>query len=456
MKLANKIHLFTTVLFIALLILLSVAIYFSFSRMLFTSELERGNAEASQIAEGINQAPEAVEPQDLLRAYVPVNGMIRIIGSNGKSDISVTAKGQEKLVDKTIYFYKGERREIIEYDGIPYTFISHPIIWTNGEVVNLQVMESLAATHENLNVLRVVIIVVTLIATIPVFLSARLLSNFITRPITSMIDTMTEIQKNGEFKQIQLPKQSKDELYQMGTTFNDMMRLLKNNYEKQEQFVSNASHELNTPLTIIESYASLLKRRGKQQPETFDESVEAIHSEAVRMKELTRQLLQLARSDTQWNLVMTDISLIDIVNTSVRSFREAYKREIVVNVEAENQQDHPIIVKADQQKLKQVLFILLDNACKYSDELIKVNVKTKQDTAFIEVVDRGIGIPTSDLPKVFDRFYRVDKARTRKQGGSGLGLSLAKEIAVAMNGDVRLQSEEGLGTKASILLKIVF
>ena len=108
---------------------------------------------------------------------------------------------------------------------------------------------------------------VTLIALIPVLISSRFLSNFITNPVTSMIKTMTEIRQSGRFKTLKVEGSSKDELFQMGLTFNHMIELLEINFEKQQQFVSNASHELKTPLTIIESYASLLKRRGLNEPQ---------------------------------------------------------------------------------------------------------------------------------------------------------------------------------------------
>ncbi|MGV2787637.1 HAMP domain-containing protein, partial [Clostridium perfringens] len=158
-------------------------------------------------------------------------------------------------------------------------------------VVNIQVARSLAATMETLQVLRIVLVAVTAIALVPVIISTRILGRLIVQPITALLQTMREIRQRGRFRRIELKEKSKDELVEMGAAFNDMITLLESNHARQEQFVSNASHELKTPLTIIESYASLLKRRGLDRPELFMESVEAIHSEAIRMKELTEQLL---------------------------------------------------------------------------------------------------------------------------------------------------------------------
>ena len=446
MKLRSKINLYTTVMFICLLLLINGAIYVSFSRVTLNSELERTAAEAKQTIKGI-QSGTTIPTKDLLRAYAPTNGMLQIVNADGSTDAAATAPGHQKLRQEPVTFYQKEQREIIEYDGIPHAFISLPIIWTGGEVADLQVTENLALAANNLKVLKFVLIAVTLLAAIPLFLSSRLLSNFITRPISSMMKTMQAIRGSGQHKRIVLPKQSKDELYQMGETFNEMMAQLEMNYEKQEQFVSNASHELKTPLTVIEAYASLLKRRGRDNPEVFDESVDAIQSEASRMKDLTQQLLLLAKHE-QWNIEMSNVPLAELVEESIRSFRAGYKREIKLVVE------HKSIVRADQQKLKQLIYILMDNAHKYSDASIRVNVRTVQNKALIEIIDQGVGIPTSDLAHVFDRFFRVDTARTRKSGGFGLGLSLAKEIADLMDAEIRIDSVEGKGTTAQIWINI--
>lgn len=448
MKLRNKINLYTTVMFICLLILITSAIYLSFSRMMQNSELERTAAEARQAISGINDSGASGPSKELLKAYVPVNGMLLIVKEDGSKGPAAVAPGQQGLYDLQAAFYQNEQQRIVEYNGVPHAFVSIPVVLNDGEVASLQVTESLEQTEKVLRTLRAVLVAVTVIAMIPVVISSRLLGNLITRPITSMIATMRDIQGSGHFKRIPLPRESKDELYQMGDTFNKMMELLEINYEKQGQFISNASHELKTPLTVIESYASLLKRRGREQPELFEESVQAIHSEAIRMKELTEQLLLLARHDEQWKVEWEELNLAGVVDELVRSFRKAYHRDIDLEAEEE------VRIRTDVQKFRQLFYILMDNARKYSEDTIEVKVTKTPRYGVVEVLDRGIGIPAADLDKIFDRFYRVDKARTRKTGGFGLGLSLAKEIADAMAAKIQMESIEGYGTKAKILLPL--
>jgi two-component system, OmpR family, sensor histidine kinase ArlS len=167
------------------------------------------------------------------------------------------------------------------------------------------------------------------------------------------------------------------------------------------------------------------------------------------MRDMTEQLLMLARHDEQWNIELNSVNLNQLIDQTVNAFKKAYKREIIF--EAVN--EAPIFIESDEKKLKQLLFIFLDNGRKYSDENISIELGKENDEIYIKIIDRGIGIHENELPKVFDRFYRVDKARSRKQGGSGLGLSIAKEIAHAIGIGVQLDSAAGIGTTATLLIK---
>ena len=447
MKLRNKINFSTTFLFIALFIISNFAIYYVFSNLIVDREMTDSKEEAKQIVDGFNESINSIDMETLLRAYAPIDGMIQIVQSDQKRLSSVTSLSAKNLSKQDVQYFLNEEIKNVEYEGSAYSFVSMPVILADGQVANLQVIKNIQRAIDDLATLRLVLLIVTVIVMIPVIISSTFLSNLITKPITSLIETMTEIRKNGHFKRIEMKDTSKDELHEMGETFNHMIDLLETNFEKQDQFVANASHELRTPLTIIESYSSLLKRRGLQEPELFHESIEAIHSESIRMKDMIEQLLLLAKHEEEWNIKTEVIDLAEHVQQSVKAFENAYHRDVHFQLLEGNQK-----ALADDQKLKQLTFIILDNARKYSDEIITVEVGRKTDKPYIRVIDRGIGIPKNELPKVFDRFHRVDKARSRKMGGSGLGLSLAKEIAQAMNAILSLESIEGVGTTVTIEL----
>ncbi|MDQ0231409.1 sensor histidine kinase [Metabacillus malikii] len=445
MKLRNQINLYTVALVIVLILLMNFSIYAVFSHLITDNELQRSKAETEKIAVALSEGINTVKPRDLLRAYVPIDGMVQVISEERKPLTTITSVTETGLKDQDVSYHPGETSSIITYKQKKYTLTSLPIIWSDGTVVSLQLTQNIEATEEILSVLRLVLLAVTIIAIIPVILSSQVLSKIIIRPIKAMTETMKDIQESGKFKRLPQERKSKDELYEMGNTFNHMIDLLETNFEKQEQFVSNASHELKTPLTIIESYSDLLKRRGKQRPELFDESVEAIHSEAVRMREMIEQLLLLAKHDEQWTLEMKQTNLNSLVSESAKVFQNAYNRSVLLNSKEE------LKLVTDEQKLKQILFIFLDNARKYSEDAITITIEKANETPTIRIEDRGIGIPKQDLSKVFDRFYRVDKARSRKQGGTGLGLAMAKELADALGVRIELNSLEGIGTTVTLI-----
>ncbi len=262
-----------------------------------------------------------------------------------------------------------------------------------------------------------------------------------------MINTMEDIEKSGIPKKIAILHGTKDELHKMAETFNRMIDRLNENLEKQKQFVSDSSHELKTPLTVIKSYADLLRRRGVHNEELTLHAINSIYSEATRIQKMTERFLDLANTELENSLDIKPIDLISLCQNIVIQLREVYKREFVLHY-----QESPIIVNADELKLKQVIIILLDNAMKYSTEKIDVYLEKSEPYTVLRVKDHGIGIPENELEHIFERFYRVDKARSRETGGTGLGLSIAKNIIKQHQGDIKVTSKDGVGTSVELFL----
>ncbi|WP_027963010.1 sensor histidine kinase [Halalkalibacillus halophilus] len=447
MKLRNKIFAYSTLLFITVISLLAIIIYITFSQITYDREVDRLESEAESIMETIIEANDSTSVDQLLRAVVPSSGMVRIIDENGETIRTVAAGEQSQLREIGIPTFETGQSVQLSQQGIELAVIQRPVIWVDGSVVQVQVVENLQAVDDNLNTLQLVLFIVVFISLIPIIISGKILSDLIVRPIKSFIQTMEESRQQNTFKHIPLQKKSNDEMYTLGKTYNELMDLLKDNYDKQEAFVSNASHELRTPITIIESYANLIKRRGLERPEVIEEAVEAIHSESLRMKDLTEQLLLLAKRDQDWNLQIENISLTMVVQEISKNIENAYNRKINVAYE-EN-----VEVVSDEKKLKQLLYIFFDNACKYSEKEIDVYLNSVNQPQ-LTIIDYGIGIPEDAQKKIFDRFYRVDEARNRESGGVGLGLSLAQEIAEALHVEIKIDSQEGIGTKVTLTFEI--
>lgn len=224
----------------------------------------------------------------------------------------------------------------------------------------------------------------------------------------------------------------------------------------RKEFVANVSHELRTPLTSIKSYAETLLDGGLQDMETAERFLGVINSEADRMTRLVKDLLQLSRMDNQkMHFKMKIISLKQLVKNSVDKMQIEAKNKGQM-LECFTIGDIPDI-KADYDRLEQVALNILSNSIKYTPENgnITVYVGKTHSEVYFKVSDTGVGIPEEDINRIFERFYRVDKARSREMGGTGLGLSIAKEIVEAHGGTISVSSQLGKGTDVTVKIPIL-
>jgi signal transduction histidine kinase len=242
---------------------------------------------------------------------------------------------------------------------------------------------------------------------------------------------------------------SQEELKDLAYAINGLLYRINRAYRSQVRFVSDASHELRTPISVIQGYANLLDRWGKHDEKTMQEAIDAIKSETENMKSLVEQLLFLARGDNETiHMVKTVFDSGKVVEEIVRETRlidPAHTFAIEV--------DGPAYIEADQQLIKQALRILVDNSIKYtpSGGEIRLKVKKEEGKVKIQVQDSGIGIAPEDVARIFDRFYRSDESRARKTGGSGLGLAIAKWIVDHHGGDYEVMSRVDIGTRITLV-----
>ena len=429
---------------LVILILTNVGIYFLFEKMAHDTEYNQLLLRSKEVTASLSKMTVEMDAGTVVEAYVPPNGAIRIVDGTGKP--KVTSESKLGLGKGNFNINPNERYTIGDYNGAQTLSIRVPVIWTDGEVVQLEMIQVLDELKNNLSVLELVLIGMTSLAMIAIVASSIALGRIVTQPVEKLISTMIASQRSGTYEKIQVSIDGKDELAQMGRAFNDMMEQLEQNYKKQEQFVSNASHELKTPLTVIESYARLLTRQGFDNRAVAVEAVEAIRSETGRMKEMIAQMLELAKSNEHLTFEFVETDLQVLVEKTIQPMRHAYAREFIV------EGNQSITLVTDANRLKQLLFILLDNARKYSDREIKTTVHVTEETVEIAVMDYGNGISEQHLPHLFDRFYRVDEDRNRKTGGTGLGLAIAKEIAVGLGAELKVESIVGMGTTIRIVI----
>ena len=232
---------------------------------------------------------------------------------------------------------------------------------------------------------------------------------------------------------------------------NNLLSRMRESYRQQARFVSDASHELRTPIAVIQGYANMLDRWGKEDEKILNESIEAIKTESDHMKKLVEQLLFLARGDsgkTQLKMEKADLSaLMREVKEESAMIDEKHTYTLI--------DSEGVFAAGDMAMLKQTARILVENAAKYTPEgeEIKLRAGVKEgNVAFFTVQDSGIGMAQEDIPHVFERFYRADSSRTRETGGTGLGLAIAKWIVDKHGGWFEVLSREELGTRITVCL----
>lgn len=306
--------------------------------------------------------------------------------------------------------------------------------------------------HALSNLFRILILLAPLALLISivggVFLAGRSLN-----PVDHIVRIANEITVGNLDRRIPEPK-SNDEIARLIKTLNNMIERLDKSFKQIKQFSADVSHELKTPLTIIRGEIELAIS-GKKKSSELRKTLINILDEVVRLSDMVENLLMLFKSDTgQVNLNFKEVNIAKLIKDLLEDV-DILAEEKGVKVEAKRLDE--AIVLGDEIRLKQLFLNLLDNAIKYNKSGGKVTISVEKENNFVNVsiVDTGIGIPKDEINLIFERFYRVDKARTRDSGGAGLGLSIAKSIVEAHNGRIEVESELGKGSKFSVILPVL-
>ncbi|MBQ6389841.1 MAG: sensor histidine kinase [Mogibacterium sp.] len=241
------------------------------------------------------------------------------------------------------------------------------------------------------------------------------------------------------------------ELAGLETAVNKLMTRMRDSYRQQARFVSDASHELRTPIAVIRGYADLLDRWGKTDEKILEESIAAIKDESESMQHLVEQLLFLARGDSgRTPLNVSDFDVSDMM-------KEVWEESAMIDAAHDYRFESggAIPARGDVSLIKQAARILIENASKYTPEGGEIMLRSLVSDGHpaFSVQDSGIGISESDIPHIFERFYRADDSRSKQTGGSGLGLAIAKWIVERHGGRFEIISRKDIGTRITVILQ---
>ncbi|KRG10161.1 HAMP domain-containing sensor histidine kinase [Staphylococcus sp. NAM3COL9] len=303
------------------------------------------------------------------------------------------------------------------------------------------IVHSLEDYNTLVNSLYFIALIFGIIATFITAIISYFFSSQITKPLILMSNKMQQIRRDGFQEQVELTT-NYEETDNLIVTFNEMMFQLEESFNQQRQFVEDASHELRTPLQIIQGHLNLIQRWGKKDAAILEESLDISLEEMMRITKLVEELLLLTKDNN--NSRDGEIENVDInqeITARIKSLKQLHQ-DYKFEFEA---YPKPLNIKINRYQLEQILIIFIDNAMKYDQHNkhihIQTNLRNKQIS--IEITDHGVGIPKEDIEFIFDRFYRVDKSRSRKLGGNGLGLSIAKKIIELNQGTIQVESEIG-------------
>ncbi len=370
-------------------------------------------------------------------------GITKLVGEDQFAELQQTGRLQTNVTaaDGTIWVVRAER----EIFG---TIANSPFFNPSDGNVDAPTLVAVAmpVRSDTMTQLRTNLIQTILVALIVFPFGVWLLAQRALTPLKRMTKAASRISSQDLSQRVPVPK-SRDEVGELSVTLNRMLGRLQETLETQRRFTADASHELRTPVTAISGHASYLLRRTHPTPEQV-EPLEIIRSEALRMSKLVNDLLELARADAGLTVKREPMNLVEIIEAVAKELAPVTHGATIKAFSPS-----PLLeVSGDAARLKQVALNLVQNALNAGSSQISVSLLKEKTWARLEVLDNGPGIPESALPNLFERFYRVDGARSTRGNGSGLGLAIVKWIVEQHGGTVSVESKVGEGTVFTVLL----
>ncbi|MGE6552034.1 ATP-binding protein [Bacillus mycoides] len=448
-----KLTLWSTTLVFILFILYSTLQFIVINKWTIDYEQKQINRQLTEIAAYFQDKNETLSSKtfenskEFLNNMIDKHQMIRIIGNDGKPIVTVSRDFNEawikpKQVTQDESLIKRHIEDRILVERIP--------IQTKKFTGTIELTKNLETFDHLLKIILVVMVFAGICGLVFSFLGGILITKKLLSSVQNITDTMKRIKKNGLNERVPV-RENNDELAKLSILFNEMMDEVETSFTQQKQFVEDASHELRTPLTIIQGHLSMLNRWGKNDSAVLDKSLQSSLKEVDRLNKLVSELLELSRAEAeQMHPIAVERVHVNSVLKQVTQNFAILQTDFQFDMKLDADEAY---VSIPSSYLEQIIIIVMDNAVKYTKEANKyicIESSMRSGKIKIRIIDHGAGIPEADLPFVLNRFYRVDKARSRKQGGNGLGLSIAKRLVEKYNGAIQLESKENEGTVVTI------
>ena len=457
-----KLTIWYTALVAVSLVTFGAILYIALSKSLTTSIDNRLLSLTNMVSKAVFKPGTLALPQDFdifLEHFfgIKVSGnFIQLLDKQGKIIFTSSTLGKSHipLYNTT---YQQAINGGITYETIygiekyPTRVITFPLLENGGVIAILQIG---APMQESTAVINALFYVLAIVIPFAIMLGS-IVGWFFVKQAISPVDEITRMARKieagslNERLNVSVPM---DEIGRLAETFNDMIARLELSFKQVKQFTADASHELKTPLTVLKGEMEIALKTEKTV-EGLREIIKSSLEEVDKMSAIVKSLLDLARIDSRIKLPIDKIRLEEIIE---ERFNQTMPLARSKGVDMEIMKIEKVVVIGDMLRIGQLIFNLIDNAIKYTviGGSIEISLEQKNGWAIITVLDTGIGIAKEDIPYIFDRFYRVDKARTRAEGGVGLGLSICKEIIDAHEGRIEVESDVGKGSIFRIYLPV--
>ena len=394
--------------------------------------------------EGVTQVMGLVGAEDYDRAVVTDQTGMVLYDTDPMSAILGTVSESELMLRSL----DGIAAFACTYDGESFWSRAAAPVISYGRVIGaVYVSERDDEQAEVINSIQMRLRYISIAAAVLAMALIILFSEALTQRIRTLVDGMRVV-REGDYN-YRVPLKGRDEVRELSEEFNDMTGRLQATDELRRRFVSDASHELRTPLASIRLLSdSIVQSEGMDEP-TMREFVTDIGSEAERLQRLTEKLMRLTRMDSKVADASEPVDMKSVAERTIHLLDPlAKKRDVTIYTEFED----GCIINATRDDIYQIIFNLAENAIKYNSfgGNVFLRLHREGDEAVLTVEDTGIGIPREDIPHIFDRFYRVDKARSRASGGSGLGLSIVHGAVEAHGGSITVEPRETVGTRFTV------
>jgi len=447
-----------------LLTAFSSFLYFTLSRSLYRDVDNKLRSLAELIASesasplskfGFGSVDEALETSLNLK---PIGKFIQVLDESGKiGRKSDNLKNVQLPI--SLNTLKNASKGVITFEttrsvgDAQLRIITHPVLEKNHITKIVQVASSLEDVEDALNTLFIILIITVPLALMVASLGGLFLANKALKPVDDVTQTARMITSQNLNQRIK-PLKVKDEISRLIDTFNEMISRLDQSFRQIKQFSADASHELKTPLTILKGEVEVALRK-ERKPDEYEQTLRSNLEEINRMSQIVNDLLVLSKADTgELRLNKQDLDLAEVLNEVVAQLNLMIQSKNL-RMETSNPPEGMHIL-GDPLRMRELFINLIENGIKYTEEGGTIRVTLTKDMsdpggknggyARIVVSDTGMGIAQGDQSKIFDRFFRLDKARSRDQGGSGLGLSISKWIVEAHQGKIEVESEIGKGS----------